>query len=270
MARAVKTGLDYFPLDVNFLEDRKIRRIIRKNGTTAVTAVLALMSLIYRERGYYLPWNEDICFDLSEIADMEMDRIHTIVADAIRAEFFDDGQFRKHGILTSKAIQEQYIVCTQKRKSVLIEEQYALVDKCSANNSSGDINSSKTDVTEEKTPVSEPEMQQRKEKEKETEREKKEEKTSSLAEEKTEGKILVEGRWIPEYCLNKRTHNYDGLLHRLSEIRVKEEKEIDAILKMSNYGRIGHRVWSIISYNNWPKGNVIQLPGRFIISQLRK
>lgn len=32
MARTIKTGLDYFPLDVNFLQDRKIRRIIRKHG----------------------------------------------------------------------------------------------------------------------------------------------------------------------------------------------------------------------------------------------
>ncbi|WP_163175989.1 DUF4373 domain-containing protein [Bacteroides sp. 51] len=262
MARALKTGLDYFPFDVNFLSSRKVRRIMRKHGPMAVTALMALLSVIYREQGYYLLWNEDICFDLSEMADTDMDKMHAIVADAIRAEFFDDEKFKKHGILTSKSIQEQYLVCTQKRKQVVIEQVYALVEKCSANDSSDGINSPEIEIQEGEIPVSEPEMLQRKEKEKEIE--------SEVKEGGKPGEILVDGRWIPEYCLNKRTHNYGGLLYRLAEIRVREEKELDAILKLSNYGRIGHPVWSIISHSNWPKGNVIQLPGRFIIARLRK
>lgn len=181
MARTAKTGLDYFPLDVNFLQDRKIRRIMRKHGCGTGSALLALLSLIYRERGYYLHWNEDTCFDLSELADTDMDKMHAIVADAIRVDFFDERQFRENGILTSKAIQEQYITCTQKRKTVVIEESYALIEqssvetenketaevenKCSANDSSACISVPQTCISGEEIPISAPEMQQRKEKE---------------------------------------------------------------------------------------------------------
>ena len=32
MARPLKTGLDYFPLDVDILYDIKVRKIVKKSG----------------------------------------------------------------------------------------------------------------------------------------------------------------------------------------------------------------------------------------------
>ena len=265
MARTVKEGLDYFPYDVNFLEDRRVRRLVRKHGIVAACALMALQSLVYRERGYYLEWNEDVCFDLSEMVDTDMDTVHAIMTDAIQAGFFDEGKFKEHSVLTSRAIQEQYLVCTQKRKSVVIEEKYNLRNEAVENgrqnesstvlnDSSTVLNDTQTTLWGEKMSVSDPEMQQRKEKE----RKEKEEESE------------VAGRKVPRYCLNKQTHNCDGLLYRLAEIRVKEDKEIEAILKISNYGRIGHPVWGIISHNNWPRGNVIKMPGKFILARLKE
>ena len=40
----------------------------------------------------------------------------------------------------------------------------------------------------------------------------------------------------PEYALNKKTHNYDGLLLTLDRIKVTDTGDIKAILRMSNYG----------------------------------
>lgn len=81
---------------------------------------------------------------------------------------------------------------------------------------------------------------------------------------------MKEGDNVPDYCLNTKTHNYDGLLYRLRQIHVTDQREISAILKLSNYGRIGHPLWGIISYNNWPGGKSVKFPGKFILSQLRK
>ena len=279
MARVAKKGLDYFPLDVNFLLNRKIRRLMRKHEATAITGVIALYTQIYREQGYYLIWNEDTCFDLCELVNTDMIKMQAFIADAIRTELFDAEQFKKNGILTSVSIQEQYKACTVKRKTNGIEEKYRLIEEIQndiqAADHEEDANQSVPVIPfpAEDIPIKASELQQSKEKEKKTETK------SNLPcipsrnggdSEPKIGEVLVEGRWVPEYCMNKRTHNCDGLLYRLAEIRVRDEKEIAAILKLSNYGRIGHPVWSIISHSRWPKGNLIKLPGRFILSQLSR
>lgn len=39
MARISKSGLDYFPLDVNFLQDRKVRRISSRHHAAGIAAL---------------------------------------------------------------------------------------------------------------------------------------------------------------------------------------------------------------------------------------
>ena len=54
MARISKSGLDYFPLDVNFLQDRKVRRISSRHHAAGIAALTSLFCLIYKEKGYYV------------------------------------------------------------------------------------------------------------------------------------------------------------------------------------------------------------------------
>jgi len=84
------------------------------------------------------------------------------------------------------------------------------------------------------------------------------------------GKVLVNGRWVPQYCLNKTTHNHDGLLERLNQIHVTDMRDVNKILELGDYGRKGHPLWGIISHNNWPKGGGIKYPGKYILSQLKQ
>ena len=58
MARISKPGLDYFPLDVNFLQDRKVRRISCRHHAAGIAALTSLLCLIYKEKGYYILWNK--------------------------------------------------------------------------------------------------------------------------------------------------------------------------------------------------------------------
>ena len=283
MARIAKEGLDYFPNGVDFLNERKMRRLMRKHGAVAAVTIYATLAATYGEKGYYLQWSEDVCFDLSEQANTEYEKVHAVIADAIHMEIFDAQMFKEQGVLTSEHIQKQYLACTIKRKNVVIQEKYRLIS--SPEYSSAVPNAPQTNIFTPQTPVCGTEIQQRKEKEKKAE-ESKEKQTSPIApseqaaygggeepakagRKEEEDFVELEGWKIPRYCLNKQTHNCDGLLNRLSEIKVKDSREIEAILKMSNYGRIGHLVWSIISHTNWPKGNVIKMPGRYVLSQLK-
>ena len=51
MARPLKQGIDYFPFDVNFLRNIKVRRIIKaQNG--GVHVLISLLCNIYEDEGY--------------------------------------------------------------------------------------------------------------------------------------------------------------------------------------------------------------------------
>lgn len=62
MARPRKDGLDYFPLDVNFLSDLKIKKIIRAYGAQAVAVVMSVLTTIYRDNGYFATYDDDLIF----------------------------------------------------------------------------------------------------------------------------------------------------------------------------------------------------------------
>ena len=66
MARPQKTGLDYFPFDVYFFSDKKIRRLRAKYGNDGVTAYIYILCLIYRDKGYYAEYDDDLILDLSD------------------------------------------------------------------------------------------------------------------------------------------------------------------------------------------------------------
>ena len=65
MAR-MKTGIDYFPMDVNFLNDIKSRRLLKKCGASSITVLIYLFTNIYRDKGYFMPWSEDIYFLIAD------------------------------------------------------------------------------------------------------------------------------------------------------------------------------------------------------------
>ena len=59
MARPKKTGLDYFPFDVQFFSNKKIKILKARYGTDGVVLFLFLLCEIYKN-GYYLIWDDDI------------------------------------------------------------------------------------------------------------------------------------------------------------------------------------------------------------------
>lgn len=66
MARPKKEGLDYFPFDVDFFSDKKIRRLKAKFGSDGILVYLYILCLIYRDHGYYAEYDEDMILDISD------------------------------------------------------------------------------------------------------------------------------------------------------------------------------------------------------------
>ena len=157
MARISKPGLDYFPLDVNFFQDRKVRRISNRHHAAGIAALTSLLCLIYKEKGFYVAWNQDTLFDISqEVCCEEEEEMQAIIDDCLSVGLFDTYIYKEYGILTSQAIQEQYhkIITDSRRKYKLPLERFWLIkeeEDGTENNSAeirNNINSKGTEVDE--------------------------------------------------------------------------------------------------------------------------
>ena len=145
MARISKPGLDYFPLDVNFFQDRKVRRISNRHHAAGIAALTSLLCLIYKEKGFYIAWNQDTLFDISQEVCCEEEEMQAIIDDCLSVGLFDTYIYKEYGILTSQAIQEQYhkIITDSRRKYKLPLERFWLIkeEEDGTGNNSAEIRS---------------------------------------------------------------------------------------------------------------------------------
>lgn len=115
MARPQKKGLEYFPLDVNFYGDIKVRKLMRNNGGgKAAFVYVTLLCKIY-ESGYYMVWDDDMSFMLSDITGFEEGMIRETVKSCMKFGLFDQDLYNKHDILTSRSIQSRYFSAVKRR-----------------------------------------------------------------------------------------------------------------------------------------------------------
>lgn len=72
---------------------------------------------------------------------------------------------------------------------------------------------------------------------------------------------------VPGYAYNKQTHNYDGLMFTLQQMRIINPEEVNAILRLSDYGRLKGYVWQVIHSTRWSD---IVAKGKYLIAALVK
>lgn len=153
MARPRKTGLDYFPFDVDYFSDEKIVAIAGEFGLKGEIASIKLLCAIYRN-GYFIEWNEMMAYKiLRELPGVSADLLDNIVRRLVRWGFFDESLFDSAHVLTSRGIQRRYFEATKKR---LAPAGYPHLL------SFRDINPPETPVSASETPVSASEMPQSK------------------------------------------------------------------------------------------------------------
>lgn len=128
MSRIKKRGLDYFPLDIDFLQNRLVRRIMKREGDGALATLVSAFSCIYGGEGYYVFTDaffyEDISTNLYHQTAEDVKRILTLAAEY---GIFDVTLFRECGVLTSAGIQRQYLFSTKRRKSSAIDNRFNLI-----------------------------------------------------------------------------------------------------------------------------------------------
>lgn len=152
MARPNKTGLDYFPLDVDFFADEKIAAISGEFGIKGEITVIKLLCAVYRN-GYFILWNEPLKYKLlRDLPGVSPELIDQIVNRLVRWGFFDESLFDSVKVLTSRGIQKRFFSITR-RRGLPHDAKYLLAE----NGCTGvidDNNTSAAELLSTKTPQS--------------------------------------------------------------------------------------------------------------------
>ena len=146
----MKKGLDYFPIDVDMFQDIRIRKLIKRQGGKAVSIYTLLLCFIYKE-GYYMKWDKDLPFIISEQTGFEEAYICEAVKCCISLGLFDEELYVSEKVLTSKGIQERYKEIRKTLKRVTCMKEFLLIpSEGNGKSSEGNGEGSEVDPQKEK------------------------------------------------------------------------------------------------------------------------
>lgn len=281
-----KKGLDYFSFDTNHHQDLRVKCLKRRFGCEGLAIFTYLVSEIFRVEGYWLSVTPELLFDTADYLDVDEERTRLIIDECCTQGLFDADTYRQHGVLTSEEIQMKYFTAIKKlhRKVQPIHEMPYLLHA-----TSDYLSKEKSDFSPKSSQSSE---QNNNRTDKRKERKGKEIPLQTPPESRDSERLSAAGDIFmnkdggisgplssptpptspssSSYPLppNDRVErNYEGLVNNFIRFRVEYDDAI-SILRLSNYGQLGHPVWkAIYSLSNNP--GKFNAPGKFILSQIR-
>lgn len=148
MGRKIKNGFTYFPMDVDFYSDVKIRRLIKSKTANAISIYIDLLCRIYKN-GYFLEYDDDLTFFISEDTGYDEKYISEVISECLNVKLFSSEMQLKYNVLTSRSIQERFENISKISKRLTIIKNYDLI-----NSEEITINSEKTPIYSEEIPIS--------------------------------------------------------------------------------------------------------------------
>ena len=126
MGRPTKTGLDYFPLDVEM--DDCVELIEAEYGLAGFSIVIKLWQKIYKN-GYHLDWNKDMALLFARRINTEVTLINNVINSCLLRNLFNKSMFEKYKVLTSSGIQKRYVTAclSSKRKNISMRSDLCLL-----------------------------------------------------------------------------------------------------------------------------------------------
>lgn len=127
MARPIKKGLDYFPFDVDFFSDRKIKRLRAKFGTDGLAVYIYLLCEIYRS-SYFIENNDDLILDISDEVNISENATRQIIDFLLSRSLFNDTLAKSDKVLTAESVQRRYQEARKgSKREVEVEAGYWLL-----------------------------------------------------------------------------------------------------------------------------------------------
>ena len=116
MGRPQKKGLDHFCLPVDFFSQDIISALRSEFGLKGEISLIKILCNVFRY-GYYLKWNPSMRLRiLGELPGVNAELLGQIVQRLVKWGFFDAELYRKHRVLTSAQIQQEYFSLTRRRR----------------------------------------------------------------------------------------------------------------------------------------------------------
>lgn len=128
MARPTAKGVEYFPLNVNFINDLKVRKLLLSCGAESIAVLIYLLSTIYKDEGYYVEIHEDEIDLIALDVNVTPEFVLEVINKACEVRLFDVNLYNNFNILTSKGIQERYLKITERRKNSVVITQFNLIN----------------------------------------------------------------------------------------------------------------------------------------------
>lgn len=126
MPRPFKRTLDRFILPVDFARDIRVRFLLRNHGSQALAVYVAVLCVIYTN-GYYCQLDDELVNDIADQLAESQDYVRKVIDSATAIGIFDEQLATKEHILTSKAVQDNYLRLVERRRGLKVEE-YSLLD----------------------------------------------------------------------------------------------------------------------------------------------
>ena len=283
------------------MEENAMEVIEAKYGIKGPAIVLKLLCKIYKERCYIL-WDEEQCLIFAYKVEREVQtgEVQGIIVILFIKGILDRSSCQENGILTSENIQKVWMEATKRRKKELSKLPYLMV-KTEKENDKPEKESGKPDNASTQQEIEQPKplkegkvavgtgnvavslgnvvrhvavnsknaCNSRQSKVKKSRAKENKELPPSAPpegkeEERKEDSVSLP---IPGYAFNTMTHNYPGLTDTLQRLGINEVSEVNAILRLSDYGRKGTTVWRLIANTCWSD---IGAKGRYLIAALNR
>ena len=131
-----KTGFIYYSVETDRYQDMRIKRLKREFKCNGIAIYDYILCEIYRTNGYFLEWNEDMLFDVSDYFNLDETPIQNIINYCADLGLFDKNILDTKKTLTSPSIQRRFVEWSKKAKRVnfhikddisLIKEDYSII-----------------------------------------------------------------------------------------------------------------------------------------------
>lgn len=219
MARPTAKGVEYFPLNVNFINDLKVRKLLLSCGAQSIAVLIYLLSTIYKDEGYFVEIHEDEIDLIALDVNVTPEFVVEVINKACEVRLFDVNLYENFNILTSKGIQERYLKITERRKNSVVITQFNLIN---VYNNSVNVNNNSINV--DNNPVNVYKSTQSKVKESKE----KKSKVKSLSNDSVKNVYLTQTE--KRDCVNKKI--YELYLNGVGQISPTIKERLDDLVEL--------------------------------------
>ncbi|HAN10108.1 MAG TPA: hypothetical protein DCP90_05805 [Clostridiales bacterium] len=219
MARPLKIGLNYFPMDVAMSKGERL--LFAKEGVIGTGILTRLYQEIYMTNGYYIKLDENQILLFSTEYKVDDKEFIKFINSCLKYGVFDADLYRRYNILTSEDIQAKYLKACEKRMCVRMCYEYVLVEESYGIDVYFEYLDSFRGISGEETLINSPETTQSKLKEK---REKEIKRKHMIDRLLTDEKIIDKIKWFD------KAYYDDGRTTKITESLINSVREYERIL----------------------------------------